>query len=98
MEYFEPDSRWKLYQVFSLEEYVEKFVVKCKFHKDVPADIQDAWQTVEYLLAHAYYHWPMYDEGFKKALLIVEMAVKLRAKELDIPLKNQNNRDKRLVD
>ena len=59
MEYFEPDSRWEaLYQVTSKEEYADKFVVKGKFHNAVPADIQDAWQTVEYILAHAYYHWP----------------------------------------
>lgn len=98
MEYFEPDSRWELYQVTTKEEYVDKFVVKGKFHSDVPTDIQDAWQTVEYLLAHAYYYWPMYDEGFKKALLIVEMAVRFRAKELGVSLKKQNNSDSRLVD
>ncbi len=89
MKYFEPDCRWELYQVFSVEEYIKQFVVKGKFHKGVPEDIQDAWKTVEYLLAHAYYHWPMYDEGFKKALLNIEMAVKLKAKEKDISLKEE---------
>ncbi len=98
MEYFEPDSRWELYQVSSKEEYTEKFVVKGKFHSCVPTDIQDTWQTVEYILAHAYYHWPMYDEGFKKALLIIEMAVKLKAKELGIDLKTEPNKKGKVFD
>ena len=99
MEYFEPDSRWEaLYQVTSAAEYVEKFVVKGKFHSSVPTDIQDAWLTVEYLLAHAYYHWPMYDEGFKKALLIIEMAVKIKAKELGVNLKTKPNKEGKVFD
>jgi len=98
MEYFEPDSRWELYQVTSVEEYIEKFVVKGKFNQTVPTDIQEAWQTVEYILAHAYYHWPMYDEGFKKALLIIEMAVKLKAKELEVDLKTKPNKEGKVFD
>lgn len=92
MEYFEPDSRWEMYNVTSVEEHIDKFVVKGKFHRAVPIDIQEAWQTVEYLLAHAYYYWPMYDEGFKKALLIIEIAVKLKAKEKGIALEEKPNR------
>ncbi len=92
MQYFEPDSRWELYQISSVEEYVDKFVVKGKFQSAVPNDIQESWQTVEYLLAHAYYHWPMYDEGFKKALLIIEIAVKLKAKEKGIALEEKANK------
>jgi hypothetical protein len=53
---------------------------------------------VEYLLAHAYYHWPMYDEGFKKALLIIEMAVKLKAKELGLSLKTEPNKKGKVFD
>lgn len=98
MEYFEPDSRWELYQVTSAEEYVDKFVVKGKFHGAVPTDIKEAWQTVEYLLAHAYYYWPMYDEAFKKALLIIEMAVKIKAKAQNISLKRESNKKGKIFD
>lgn len=100
--YFEPDITWEVKQVNSLEEYVERFVVKGKFHDKVPTDIKEAWLTVEYLLAHAYYYWPMYDEGFKKALLIIEMAIKLKAKELknpiEIPQKKGKSRNRHLAD
>jgi hypothetical protein len=100
--YFKPDERWPIFGAKTLEEYIDKYVVKGKFHCNVHADIQDAWKTVEYLLAHAYYHWPMYDEGFKKALLIIEMAVKLKAKELGIALKEKSKKgkefDRKLVD
>jgi len=32
------------------------------FHAQVPDDIQESYKTVEYLMAHAWYHWPMFDE------------------------------------
>ena len=35
-------------------------------------------------MAHAWYYWPMYDEALKKILGMMEMAVKLRCKELGI--------------
>ncbi|MFC0878036.1 hypothetical protein ACE01N_15675 [Saccharicrinis sp. FJH2] len=96
--YLVPDIRWELYRIESLEEYIEQFVVKGRFHANVPDDIQEAWQTVEYILAHAYYHWPMYDEGFQKALLIIEMAVKLKAKELDMSLKTKPSKKGKIFD
>jgi hypothetical protein len=80
------------------DEYLNKYLVIGYFHELVPTDIKDAWLTVEYMLAHAYYHYPMYDEGFKKALLIIEMAVKIKAKELGISLKTKLNNSVKVVD
>lgn len=95
MQWYEPDTRWDLYAK-SREEFVDRFVVEGKFHKNVPEDIVTDFQTVSYLMAHSYYHWPMFDEAMSKLLLIMEMAIKLKAKALGIPTKN-GKRDKRLV-
>lgn len=66
------------------EAYAGAYVIEGHFHAGVPKDIQEAWETVEYLLAHAYYFWPMYDEGFNKALRILEIAVKQKAEAIEI--------------
>ncbi|WP_430934013.1 hypothetical protein [Saccharicrinis sp. 156] len=96
--YYQSDTRWELYNIKDKEDYCSKMLVKGRFHDQVPDDIKDAWKTVEYLLAHSFYHWQMYDEGFKKALLIIEMAVKLRAKELGMSLKTEPNKKGKVFD
>lgn len=96
MDWYEPDTRWDLYAK-DKEDFEVKFVVEGKFHKNVPEDIVTDFETVSYLLAHSYYHWPMFDEAMSKVLLIMEMAIKLKAKELEVPTK-KGKRDKRLVD
>jgi hypothetical protein len=87
MKWFEVDERWDLYGIKSREDFVEKFVVEGKFHNQVPADIVSAFETVSYLLANSYSHWQLQDEALNKALLIMEMAIKLKANELNIDLK-----------
>lgn len=87
MKWFEADERWELYGIKSKEGFVEKFVVEGKFHDQVPTDVVSAFETVSYLLANSYSHWQLQDEALNKALLIMEMAVKLKAKELNIDLK-----------
>ena len=95
------DSRWEYY-VKSKEEFIENYVLIARFHKEVPEDIVDAFETVTHLLAYSYYHWPMLDEATSKGLLIVEMALKLKAKQLDMDLdvtdKRGRTQQKRLVD
>ena len=84
--YFEPDSRWENFEVSNREEYLYKFVIKGHFHKDVPGDILKDYKVVEYLMAHAYYYWPMYDEALNKVLRSIETALKIKAKMFGISL------------
>jgi hypothetical protein len=93
-EYYKFDERWESFGVSDLKSYEDKFVIKGKFHDLVPKDIRESFITVEYLMAHAYYFWPMYDEAMNKALRILEMAIKLKAKELEIPLKKPDKKGK----
>lgn len=84
MEYHEPDGRWPVFGAKSFEEFKDIYVIKGKFHSYVPQDIKDAYSTVEFLMAHSYYHWQMYDEAFSKLLRTIEMAVKYKCRELGI--------------
>jgi len=85
MNYHTPDSRWELWGAKTIEEHIGKNVIKGKFHEAVPEDIKKEWLTAEYMMAHAFYHWDMYDEVVKKLYLTFEMAFQLKAKMEDIP-------------
>lgn len=92
MKWYEPVDIWDMMNINSRDEFVKQFIVEGKFHKNVPEDISNSFVTVSYLLAHSYYHLPMFDEALSKALLIMEMAVKLKAEKLGIDLKNKPNK------
>lgn len=93
-DYFIPDSIWSSFQVKNQEDYVKKYVIRGNFHSDVHEDVIKSFETVEYLMAHAYYHWQLYDQVLVKLLSIFEMAVKLRSKELNNPIEYQDRRGK----
>jgi hypothetical protein len=84
--YFEPDPLMHYYQIHSGEEFVKAYLVKGDFGPNVPEDLINSYKTAEYLMAHSYYYWPMYDEAFWKVLGVYEMAVKVRCAELEIEL------------
>jgi hypothetical protein len=96
INYFEPDSLMPYYQFHTGEDFVKAYLVKGDFGPEVPKDIKDSYKTAEYLMAHSYYHWPMYDEAFWKVLSIYEMAVQFRCKELGIGLKTSKEWRKNL--
>lgn len=95
--YYEPSDIWCFYGIKTRNEYVEKYVIKGNFHNEVPEDIKKSYETVEYLMAHAYYHWPMYDEALKKILGIYEMGIKLKCQVLGITIevKDKNGKTKK---
>lgn len=92
MKWFEADTRWELFNMKSREDFINNYVVTGKFHNAVPKDIVTAFETVSYLMAHSYYHWPMMDEAMTKALLVMEMAVKIKAKKDNIALETPPNK------
>ncbi|MEP0264790.1 hypothetical protein [Dokdonia sp.] len=91
-EYYEPDETWEVLGTKTKEAFVAKYVVVGKFHDGVPEDIVKSYVTISHIMAHSYFHYPMYDEAMSKALLVMEMTVKLKAKELNIDLKLPPNR------
>lgn len=92
---YEADETWWAIGIKSREEYVERYVLEGKFHGRVPEDVVNSFQTAEYLMAHAWYHYPMYDEAVKKLLGIFEMAVKLKWQELGFDLEFENKKGKK---
>ncbi|MCI2230394.1 hypothetical protein MC378_14540 [Polaribacter sp. MSW13] len=99
--YYKPDDIWDFYGAKTRTEYVDKYVIKGNFHNEVPQDIKESYETAEYLMAHAYYHWPMFDEALRKILGIYEMAIKLKCQSLEISIevetKNGNKKKKDLA-
>lgn len=92
MRYHEPVILWGAMGMPDFDTYCEKSVVKGLFHPSVPKDVIDAYEVAEYMMAHAYYHWPLYDEAFTKLLLITEMAVKFKCVHYGIPVEAKSKK------
>lgn len=94
-KYFVSDDRWAIVcSIQSRSEFINKYVVEGAFHSDVPMDVKDAFETIEYLQAHAYYSWQLYDEAFNKSLRVLEIAIKQKANQMKIPLINKQKNGK----
>ncbi len=102
MQWYEADERWWLLYKIDREEYVKRFVVEGRFHESVPQGIQDAFEGVSYIMAAAYYHYPLLDDAMVKMLLSFEIVIKMKIKALGLNTSYINKRgkeqEKRLVD
>ena len=78
MEYHKPDDTWAALGYNDYDYYVNKCVIKGLFHPVVPKDIVDSYKVAEYMMAFAYYHYPMYDEAAAKIMLIIEYTISRR--------------------
>lgn len=87
IEYLAIDERWAIFSTNSLDEHIQKNVVRGVFHKNVPKDVMDDFKTIEYQQVYSYFHWPLMDEALNKGLRLLEMAIKLKAQESGIALK-----------
>ncbi len=90
MEYHTPDTTWAALGYHTFEAFKDKHVIKGRFHKLVPEDVTKSYRVAEYIMAHSWYHYPMYDEAMSKLGVIFEMAVKKRCLDLNIPSKKPN--------
>jgi hypothetical protein len=93
-----PDERWKFFGFESLNQFCSANLVVGRFHPSVPKDIVEAYTVCEYIMTYSYYHYPLYYEAFSKVLRTIEMAVKIRCKQKDIPLKKARSKDQVLID
>jgi len=98
LPYQQPDRTWEIWEsTKDYRNYIEEMVVKGKFHPLVPKHVVDSYLIAEHIMAHAYYHYPMYDEALTKLLGIAEMAIKLRCTELGIELVTNQTRQGKTV-
>lgn len=86
-----PDHRWTIWKCNTHQEYLDRFLIKGKFHSEVPEDIKIAYETVERLIAYSYFHYPLTEEVMSKLSRIFEMAVKNRAKALGLSFDSLSN-------
>lgn len=97
LNYHKPDTRWQIFGINDVVSFQESTVVKGLFHSLVPKDVVEAFTVAEYMMAHAYYHYPLFEEALSKVLRIIEMAVKFRCKQLSISLEDTAKNRRRPV-
>lgn len=82
--YLVPDKRWELWNCSSQDDFINIFLIKGKFHTNVPKDVIEAYSIVESLIVYSYFNYALIDEAFSKLTRIFEMAVNLKCEELNI--------------
>jgi len=81
-QYLQPDMRWEIFGMPDSETFLKNMMIKERFIEAVPEDIKKSFVTVQYLIAHSYFYYEMYDEAYKKMLGIYEMAIKYKYAQL----------------
>lgn len=94
--YLEIDPRWKLWDCKTHKEFLDIFLVKGKFHKDVPLDIVKEYEKVEHLIAYSYFYYPLLDEAFSLTTRIFELGVNLKCAQIGIKAKSLSEKLKLL--
>lgn len=95
MPYHEPDAIWEVFDLPDFGAYVEKFVVRGRFHSGVPEDVVKGYTVAEHIMALAYYYYPMYEEALVKLLRTLELGVRLRCAQLGIATTFTDNKGKK---
>jgi hypothetical protein len=77
------DIRWSIYGntesfEFFCKEAIPEFHLKAEVHEEV----KEGFRIVRKLLEHSYFEYQFYDEAASKALVILEMALRIRYKEI----------------
>lgn len=89
LKYFTPAKHWEIFHIKSRSQFIKSYVIPNNFHKLVQEDVNKAYLTAQYLMAHSWYYWQMYDEAVKKMTNILEIAIKQKTKQLSLPLKKE---------
>jgi hypothetical protein len=99
MEFHTPDITWNTW-FDSYEAFVKGCVIKGQFHPCVPENVILNYTVAEHIMAHSWYHYPMYDETLTTIVGIIEWSVKLKCQNLNIllnlPNENGNIKEKGL--
>lgn len=99
MNYLQPDDIWNYLGIASETDFINKYVLKGRFHGLVPEEIVEDYKVVERLLYFSYYYYPLLDEAFAKSTRIFEASVSLKLEKLGMMKKgfeSLNSKLKRL--
>ncbi|GET35238.1 hypothetical protein PbJCM13498_41010 [Prolixibacter bellariivorans] len=83
-KFSQPDETWAIWDIKSHEDFLSRFMVKGRFHKNVPEEISKEYEIVERLIYYSFYCYPLIDEAFSKATRLFEAGVKIRLNQLAI--------------
>ena len=83
-EHLKPDRRWEIWKCFTHQQYLDRFFLPARFHSMVPEKVQEAYKSVERLISYSYFYYPLTEEVHSKITRVFEMAVHLKAKQLNI--------------
>jgi hypothetical protein len=82
-KYLIPDGRWEAWHgIKNHKEFIENCVPKLHLKETAPEHVKDAFEIVNYIHAFAYYKYEFFDIAYGKALQIMEMAFKLKYREI----------------
>ena len=85
-----PDKSWEVFGAKNKRDFIEKFLVEKNCQNSVPEQIQKELEYAEQLQEHSYYFYPMYGDAFSRLSRVFEMAIKARAKQLQIDTNNKS--------
>lgn len=79
------DETWTVFTNFSadLETFIKEFLPDTFLKPQVHKDVVENFQIIRRLLEHSYFEYKFYDVAALKSLLTLEMALKLRYKEIN---------------
>lgn len=83
-KFLQKDTIWELFDVESQEDFIDRFVTKGRFHKNVPEIIQKDYKLVEQIQFYSYYNYSLIDEAFGKSTRIFEASVNLKITDIGI--------------
>jgi len=78
MIYLEPDKTWTVFGIKSENDFLNRYMVKGKFHSNVPKEVIKDYEIVERLMFYSYFHYPLIDEAFSKSTRIFESSITIK--------------------
>lgn len=78
------DETWKVYKdsPINKRDFLKRYTPDFYLRPEVPAVVRESFRIAHKLIEHSYYEYNFYDMAAVKAILTMEMALKLRYKEL----------------
>jgi hypothetical protein len=81
-KYLKPDSTWSAWKINNHTQFIQDMVPELALREEVHEDIIKEFEIIKYLLIYSYYKYQFFDVALNKAVQIMEMAFKIRYKEM----------------
>lgn len=94
------DETWTVFDKVSTDrgEFIKKFVPEIYLRPEVHKDTKENFRLIRKLLEYSYFEYKFYDMGALKAMVTMEMALKLRYQEINNEKWNKSISLEKLID